>query len=178
MFVSKSFNTGKCKLVLRSLSVQAYCAAQYLLSCALAAAAAREAAMRVAFLCLAHRALTPLRFTEPSVSPTSAPRPFAPGRTLLLGGDAPRAARRRLYRRSLSCPARRPRRRSRLPRPCEAARLSRGSVLAHECTDGAVLAPHLFITIAACCGVGGGSTDAQQAVARARRKTTGRQCMS
>ena len=43
---------------------------------ALAAAAAREAAMRVAFLCLAHRALTPLRFTEPSVSPTSAPRPF------------------------------------------------------------------------------------------------------
>ena len=33
VFVSKSFNTGKCKLVLRSLSVQAYCAAQYLLSC-------------------------------------------------------------------------------------------------------------------------------------------------
>ena len=32
--------------------------------------------------------------------------------------------------------------------------------------------------LAAGCGVGGGSTDAQQAVARARRKTTGRQCMS
>ena len=32
---------------------------------------------------------------------------LAPGRTLLLGGDAPRAARRLLYRRSLSCPAHR-----------------------------------------------------------------------